>query len=99
MSSVRPNILVITTDQQRFDTIHAGGNPFICTPHLDWLAETGVRFANCYTDAPVCCAARASLLTGRYYPSLLRQQFGWWGQRSAPDPRLAKYLARSKMRR
>ena len=61
----RPNILLITTDQQRFDTIHAGGNPFIRTPHLNWLADRGVRFSRCYSDAPVCVPARTTIMTGR----------------------------------
>ncbi|MEM9159488.1 MAG: hypothetical protein AAGB46_10600 [Verrucomicrobiota bacterium] len=39
---MRPNILLITTDQQRWDTIHAAGNPYIFTPHLNWLCDTGV---------------------------------------------------------
>ena len=35
----RPNILLITTDQQRFDTIAALGNSHIFTPHLNWLTD------------------------------------------------------------
>lgn len=61
----RPNILLITTDQQRFDTIHAAGNPYIRTPHLNWLADSGIRFSRCYSDAPVCVPARATIMTGR----------------------------------
>ena len=61
----RPNILLITTDQQRFDTIHAGGNPCIRTPHLNWLSNRGVRFSRCYSDAPLCVPARATMMTGR----------------------------------
>ena len=55
----RPNVVLITTDQQRFDTIHAAGNQHIYTPHLDWLVDQGVQFTRCYTDAPICVAARA----------------------------------------
>jgi arylsulfatase A-like enzyme len=62
----RPNILLITTDQQRFDTIRAAGNPHIRTPHLDWLCDTGIRFSNAYTDCPICIAARATIMTGRH---------------------------------
>jgi len=66
-----PNILLITTDQQRFDTIHAAvegypGNPYIRTPHLNWLCDNGIRFTRCYTDAPVCIAARTTIMTGRH---------------------------------
>lgn len=63
--SERPNILLITTDQQRFDTIYAAGNRHIRTPHLNWLSHRGVRFDRCYSDAPVCMPARATMMTGR----------------------------------
>ena len=59
-----PNILLITTDQQRFDTIHAAGNHHIFTPHLNWLCDTGIRFSRAYSDCPVCMPARATLMTG-----------------------------------
>jgi len=62
----RPNILLITTDQQRFDTIHALGNPHIHTPHLDWLADNGLSFTHCYSDTPVCMPARITLMTGQH---------------------------------
>ena len=65
MGAERPNILLITTDQQRFDTIHAAGNPYIRTPHLNWLKDEGIFFSRCYSDSPVCVAARATIMTGR----------------------------------
>ncbi len=65
MPEERPNILLITTDQQRFDTIAALGNQEIYTPHLDWLVDEGISFANAYTDCPICMAARCTVLTGR----------------------------------
>ena len=46
----RPNILLITTDQQRFDTINALGNPHIYTPHLNWLVDEGITYRCCYSD-------------------------------------------------
>lgn len=61
----RPNILLITTDQQRFDTIAALGNRHIYTPHLDWLCDEGIAFTRAYTDCPICMPARATLMTGR----------------------------------
>lgn len=60
------NILLITTDQQRFDTMAACGNQSIRTPHLDWLHDTGITFTRCYSDAPVCVPARATIMTGRH---------------------------------
>ena len=62
----RPNILFLFTDQQRFDTIAALGNPFIKTPALDRLAREGTAFTRCYSPSPVCVPARASVHTGRY---------------------------------
>jgi len=62
----RPNILLIFTDQQRADTIHAAGNPIIKTPHLDRLVEEGMLFRSHYTPSPVCVPARCSLIHGQY---------------------------------
>ena len=62
----KPNILLITTDQQRFDTIHALGNPHIYTPHLNWLVDEGVTFGRCYSDCPICMPARATIMTGKH---------------------------------
>lgn len=60
----RPNVLLITTDQQRFDTIAALGNSEIFTPHLNWLVDEGISFTNCYSTCPLCMPARATLMTG-----------------------------------
>lgn len=62
----RPNILFIFTDQQRGDTIHAGGNPIIKTPHLDRLVQEGILFSSAYTPSAVCISARCSLIHGQY---------------------------------
>lgn len=62
----KPNILLITTDQQRFDTINALGNKYIFTPHLNWLVDQGITFMRCYTSSPICMAARATIMTGRH---------------------------------
>ncbi len=63
----RPNIILIITDQQRFDTINALGFDYVNTPNLDRLAKEGAVFTNCHITAPSCAPARASLFTG-YYP-------------------------------
>lgn len=60
------NILLIMTDQQRFDTIHALGNKKIKTPVLDKLVEDSTTFTKAYTPSPVCVPARYSALTGLY---------------------------------
>lgn len=63
--NARPNVLLITADQFRFDAIAAHGNPYIRTPHLDRLVAGGVSFHRAYAESPVCVPARACLLTGR----------------------------------
>ena len=60
------NVLLITTDQQRADTIGAYGARLQATPVLDRLAASGVRFDACRTQNPYCQPARATILTGRY---------------------------------
>lgn len=66
MTSPRPNILWLCTDQQRFDTIRSLGNPLIRTPNVDRLVHDGVAFTQAYCQSPVCSPSRASFLTGRY---------------------------------
>jgi arylsulfatase A-like enzyme len=62
----RPNILLIMTDQHRFDTLGSYGAPTCRTPHLDALAARGVRFNAAYTPTSPCSPARAALFTGLY---------------------------------
>jgi len=62
----RNNILLLFTDQQRFDTIAAAGNPRIKTPNLDRLCREGTRFSSAYTPSPVCVPARCSMHYGQY---------------------------------
>jgi len=66
----RPNILLLTTDQQRFDALGAAGNDEIHTPNLDALAAGGARFTRHFVQNPVCMPSRVSFLTGQY-PSTL----------------------------
>jgi arylsulfatase len=72
----KPNILLITTDQQRFDTIAALGNNEIFTPHLNWLVDEGITFTRGYSDCPICMPARATIMTGKpaYRHGLLDNQ-------------------------
>lgn len=62
-NDLKPNILFITTDQQRGDCFGFEGRN-VRTPVLDKLASDGTRFANCITPNAVCQPARASILTG-----------------------------------
>jgi len=60
----RPNILLITTDQQRFDTINAAGFSHMKTPNLDRLVKEGCLFQNAYSPNPVCIPARHNIVSG-----------------------------------
>ncbi len=63
---MKPNILLIYTDQQRYDTIHALGNCRIKTPNLDRLTREGLAFTHATTPSPVCLANRWSLHSGQW---------------------------------
>ncbi len=63
-SSDRPNILFIMDDQHRFDYLGCAGASFVSTPHIDALAERGMRFTQCCCSSPVCVPSRLSLATG-----------------------------------
>lgn len=80
--SMRTNVLLICTDQHRYDALGTSpGSPAI-TPNLERLAGEGVIYDRCYTTNPVCSPARASLLTGQY-PSA----HGLWANGvTLPDP-------------
>lgn len=90
----RPNILWYCTDQQRFDTIGALGNPHVRTPTLDALVEKGVAFTHAYCQSPICTPSRASFMTG-LYPTRLRNTRN--GNDTFPDspPLITKLIANS----
>lgn len=64
MDQERPNILMIVTDQQRWDCLGCVGRYPIATPHLDRLSRQGVRFTHAFTAIPVCVPARQAMLSG-----------------------------------
>ena len=66
--AARPNILLLMTDQQRFDSLGCYGSKAVKTPHLDRLAQQGARYERCYSNATICTPARASLMTGKPVP-------------------------------
>ena len=72
MATQRLNVLLITSDQQHYDTLGCT-NERIRTPALDRLAAEGVRFDRAYCPNPTCTPTRASIITGMY-PS----QHGAW---------------------
>lgn len=62
----RPNVIVVFTDQQRWDTTGAHGNPLDLTPNFDTMARLGTHVVQAFTSQPVCAPARAAIQTGRY---------------------------------
>lgn len=85
----RPNILWITTDRQRWDTLGCYGNPFVATPCLDGLAREGMLCERAFAQNPICSPSRASFLTGRY-PRTTHVNRN--GQAIPPDERLISRL-------
>jgi arylsulfatase len=61
-----PNIVIIFTDDLGYGDLSCYGAEGYTTPHLDKLAESGIRFTSFYASEAVCSASRASLLTGCY---------------------------------
>lgn len=76
----KPNIVFFFADDFGFHAISANGNTKVQTPHIDAIAREGVRFKQSYVTAPICCASRAGLLTGRY-----QQRFGSENHLIYPD--------------
>ena len=62
-SDSRPNIILITTDQQRYDTLGVNGSECVRTPNLDALAKHGIVFGNAITQSPVCIPSQWLVLT------------------------------------
>ncbi len=64
-SEIRPNVILIITDDQGYGDLGITGNPHIQTPVIDKFARESIRFNDFYVS-PVCAPTRASLMTGRY---------------------------------
>jgi arylsulfatase A-like enzyme len=60
------NILFITTDQQRYDSLGCNGNQIARTPVVDRLAAEGINYRRAYNQNTVCMPARSTMLTGQY---------------------------------
>jgi arylsulfatase A-like enzyme len=64
-AAARPNIVLVLADQWRAQALGYAGDPNVKTPHLDRLQREGICFTNAVSSVPVCCPARASLMTGQ----------------------------------
>jgi N-acetylglucosamine-6-sulfatase len=61
----RPNIVLIITDDQRFDSLRCTGHRFVETPNIDRLAAEGLVWENAFVVTPLCAPSRATILTGQ----------------------------------
>lgn len=61
----KTNVILLMADDLGYGDVGFNGNEKIITPHLDKMAEAGIRFTNFYAAAPLCSPTRASVLTGR----------------------------------
>ena len=66
MADDRPNMIVITADELRWDGLSVTGHSFAETPHIDRLAREGMLFENAFVPTPLCGPSRACLITGQY---------------------------------
>ncbi len=62
----KTNILLIHSDQHRYDCVGANGHPLLPTPHLDRLAGEGLNFTHAFCPIPLCMPTRASMLCGQW---------------------------------
>ena len=72
-----PNIILIIADDMNWDDCGAYGHPHIKTPHIDQLAQDGLRFDFAYLTASSCSPSRASIITGLYPHNTGAEQLHW----------------------
>ena len=83
MSLPPTNLIIFMADEHNPKMMGCAGHPLVQTPNLDALAAKGTRFANAYTNSPICVPARASFATGKYV-----HQTGYWDNAIAYDGRI-----------
>ena len=62
----RPNVVLFISDQQRGDTLPGVSPVNVRAPHVAWLAQQGAQFDQAFCTVPICCPARASILSGLF---------------------------------
>lgn len=77
-SAAQPNFVLIVADDLGYADLSIQGCKEFSTPHIDSIAQNGIRFTGAYVSAPVCAPSRAGFLTGRY-----QDRFGFIGN---PEP-------------
>lgn len=69
MKRNKRNILLITTDQMRYDALGCNGGLVAKTPNIDGLAKNGINFSRAHNQNVVCMPARATIMTGQHVSS------------------------------
>jgi arylsulfatase A len=64
--AAKPNFVLIVIDDLGYGDLGSYGSKLHKTPHIDQLAEEGIRFTDFHTNGPVCSPTRAALMTGQY---------------------------------
>ncbi len=80
------NLLIIMSDEHNAEIMGSAGHKLARTPNLDQLAQRGTRFANAYSNCPICVPSRASLATGRYVHDI-----AYWDNSIAYDGRVKSW--------
>lgn len=62
----QPNVIILYTDDVGYGDLSCYGAKVISTPHIDWLAENGLRFTDAHCTASTCTPSRYSILSGQY---------------------------------
>jgi arylsulfatase A-like enzyme len=73
----RPNIVVVVSDDHRWNLMGCNGDPYIKTPNMDRLAREGVNFVNAFATSGVCSPSRGSILTGKYSHECAAPRIVW----------------------
>ena len=93
----KPNFVFILCDDLGVMDIGVEGSTFYETPHIDDLANRGMRFTQGYATCQVCSPSRASILTGKYPPN--HGITTWIGDRSGDEWRRWQLQPNAKVRR
>jgi arylsulfatase len=96
----RPNIILIVADDLGYGELGCYGQQIVKTPHIDELAQQGLRFTQFYAGSPVCAPSRCTLMTGKHTGHAairnniqpkgfkeIREEYGWEtpGQQPLPE--------------
>jgi arylsulfatase A-like enzyme len=73
---MKPNVILINIDDLGYGDLGCYGSEINDSPHIDKLAEDGMRFTDFYAPAPICTPSRAGLMTGCYPKRIDCQEFG-----------------------